>query len=148
MYSMYHLQLAVGIAIVGFIFTSRPWLQTLHGLSPEAGFVAKVIAMISAILILYWIDPTIKIVHHVQAIGVLMVYTAFMMIFNYQSDWIEDSGSENVGDQTVDGAIYNRSRTILNLNPELARLMTFVVAPFLFTYFGSKFIRSGQKINV
>ena len=145
---MYHLKLAIGIATVGFIFTSRPWLQTLHSLSPEAGFVAKIIAMISAILILYLFDPTIKIDHHGQAIGVLMVYTAFMMIFNYQSDWIEESGSENVGDQTVDGAIYNRSRTILNLNPELARLVTFVAVPFMFTYFVSKFIRSGQKINV
>jgi hypothetical protein len=145
---MYHLKLALGIATIGFIFTSRPWLRTLHGLSPEVGLVAKLIAMLSSILILYWFDPSIKIIHHGQALGVLMVYTAFMMIFNYQSDWIEDSGSDNVGDQTVDGAVYNRSRTILNLNPELARLMTFVVVPFLFAYLGSKFVRSGQKINI
>jgi hypothetical protein len=145
---MYHLQLAFGIAVVGFIFTSRPWLQILHKLSPEVGLVAKLIAMLVSILILYLFDPSIKIVHHGQALGVLMVYTAFMMIFNYQSDWIEESGSDNVGDQTVDGALYNRSRTILNLDPELARLLTFVAIPFLFTYFGSKFVRSGQKINV
>ena len=145
---MYHLRLALGIAMVGFVFTSRTWLNLMHRLSPEVGLLIKTLAAFVSILFLYWADPSIKIVHKGQAVGILLVYTAFMMIFNYQSDWVQESGSDNVGDQTVDGAIYTRARRSLNLDPELARLVTFVLVPFIFVYFGSKFIRSGQKINV
>ena len=85
---------------------------------------------------------------HTKAAGVFLIYVAFMMIFNYQSDWIEESGSENVGDQTADGAVYHRTREALNLSPELARLVTFVLVPFLLVFAGSRLVRNGQKVRM
>ena len=93
-------------------------------------------------------DPSIKFVHHRQVIGVLLLYVAFVMIFNYQSDWIQDANAEDVGDQTIDGAVYHRSREVLKLSPEVSRVLTFVVVPFLLVLVGSRFVHHGQKLNI
>ena len=145
---MIHLRLAGAIAVLGLLFTSRPWLQWLHTLSPEAGLFIKHSVILLAIYTLARIDPTIKFVHHSQALGVLLVYVSFVMIFNYQSDWIQDAKSANVGDQTLDGAVYHRARNVLKLEPEPARIMTFVVVPFLLVLAGSRLVRNGQKLNI
>ena len=93
-------------------------------------------------------DPTLKLEHKTQALGVVMVLAAFNMIFNYQSEWIDESGSENVQVQTPDGALYHRARTILGLNPDMARIVVFVLVPFILVFFGSRLIRNGTKLNI
>jgi hypothetical protein len=145
---MIHLKLALTIAAVGFVFTSKPWLQWLHTFSPEVGLLIKNMVIFFVILLLDRVDETLRIEQHTQALGVLLVYLSFVIIFNYQSDWIEDSKSDNVGDQTIDGAVYHRARTTFGLSPETARLVTFVVIPFILMLLGSKFVRNGQKIDV
>jgi hypothetical protein len=143
-----HIRLAAAFALVGFIFTSKLWLRWLHGLGPEHGLVVKWVAILGAILLLDWADPTLKLEHRTQALGVVMVLAAFNMIFNYQSEWIDESGSGNVQIQTPDGALYRRARTILGLNPDMARLFVFVLVPFVLVFFGSRLVRNGSKINV
>ena len=145
---MMHLKLALAVAFVGFVFTSRQWLQALQKLGPEPGMIAKQLSILVAIFILASADPSIKFATHHQAIGVLLVYVAFNIIFNYQSEWISDVGASNVERQTPDGAVYHRSRTNLNLNPDMARLVTFVVVPFVMVLVGSKLLRNGQKLNL
>jgi hypothetical protein len=83
---------------------------------------------------------------HQQALGFLLVYVSFSMIFNYQSEWITDSGAENVERQTPDGAVYHRVRN-LGLNPDAARIVTFVIVPFVLFLVGSQFIKRG-KLNL
>ena len=145
---MIHVKLAGALALVGLVFTSRPWLKFLHTFTPEAGLFIKNALILGVILFLDLIDTSIKFKHSTQALGVLFVYMAFIIIFNYQSDWIQESGSENVGDQTIDGAIYHRARVSLGLQPGMARLLTFVLIPFVLVLFGSKFIKNGQKVIV
>ena len=144
---MWHLQLAGAFGVLGFVFTSRPWLQWLDTLSPEMGFMVKTAVIFLVVLGLQGIDGLIKM-NHGQTLGVLFVYTAFLMIFNYQSGWIKDSGSANVELQTADGIAYHRSKNSLNLNPEMARLVSFVVVPVLLVLVGSIFIRRGQNVNL
>jgi hypothetical protein len=145
---MMHLKLALAIAFIGFVFTSRQWLQVLQKLSPETGMIAKQLSILVAIFILAWADPSLRFKRHHQAIGVLLVYVAFNIIFNYQSEWISDVGASNVERQTPDGAVYHRSRTNLNLNPELARIVTFVIVPFAMVLGGSRLIRNGQNLSL
>jgi ABC-type branched-subunit amino acid transport system permease subunit len=145
---MMHLKLALAIAFIGFVFTSRQWLQVLQKLSPETGMIAKQLSILVAIFILTWADPTLRFKRHHQAIGVLLVYMAFNIIFNYQSEWISDVGASNVERQTPDGAVYHRSKTNLNLNPEMARIVTFVFVPFVMVLGGSKLLRNGQNLNI
>ena len=96
---------------------------------------------------MHLIEPNIAL-PHVRAAGVFLIYVAFMMIFNYQSDWIAESGSDDVGDQTVDGAVYHRAREVLKFSPEMARLLTFVVVPFALAFMGSRLVKRGQRMNL
>lgn len=145
---MIHLRLALAFALVGLIFTSRTWLRWLHTLPPEAGLLVKYASILFVILFFTWADPTVKLVHKKQALGALLLYMSFNIIFNYQSEWIDDSGSSNVGKQTPDGALYHRAKNTLNLDPELARILTFVVVPFALVMFGSRLVRNGSKVNL
>jgi len=145
---MIHLRLALAFALVGLVFTSRPWLRWLHSLGPEQGMLIKWCSILVAIFLLDYADPTLKMEHHTQALGVIMVLAAFNMIFNYQSEWIDDSGSGNVQVQTPDGALYRRARQNLGLDPEWARILVFVLVPFMLVFFGSRLVRNGKKINI
>ena len=101
-----------------------------------------------AIIIINYLDTSIKLEYKTGALGIFLVYMAFMIIFNYQSKWVEEAGSSNVQDQTPDGVLYLRSRTNLNLNPEVARIVTFVLVPFVLAFIGSRLLRRGQKLNL
>ena len=144
---MTHLKLASLIAAAGLIFTSRTWLNFLHKFEPETGLLIKNAVVLFVIYLTHLIDPSVS-VPHVKAAGAFLIYLAFMMIFNYQSDWIEESGSGNVGDQTVDGAVYHRARETMNLKPELARLVTFVLVPFVLVFAGSRLVKRGQRMRL
>jgi len=145
---MIHLRLAIAFGVVGLVFTSRPWLRWLHTLTPEQGLAVKWMAILASIFLLDVADPTLKLTHKTQALGVVMVLAAFNIIFNYQSEWIDESGSANVQVQTPDGALYHRARIDLGLSPEMARIAVFVVVPFVLVFFGSRLVRSGQKLNL
>lgn len=145
---MVHLRLALAFAFVGLVFTSRPWLRWLHRLSPEQGLVVKWAAILGSIFVIDAADPTLKLEHKTQALGAIMILAAFNMIFNYQSEWIDESGSPNVQVQTPDGALYHRARSNLGLPPEVARITVFVIVPFVLVFFGSRLVRSGTKLNV
>ena len=145
---MIHLRLALAFAATGFIFTSKFWLRWLHRLSPEQGLFVKWVAILGTIFLIDLADPTLKLEHKTQAIGAVMVLAAFNMIFNYQSEWIDESGAENVQVQTPDGALYHRARTNLGLGPAAARILVFVFVPFLLVFFGSRLVRNGTKLNI
>ena len=132
---MEHLRLASAIAAVGFIFTSRPWLGIMNRMSPEAGLLVKNVIIFLTILGLHYIDGIVGPPHR-QALGILLVYSAFSVIFNYQSEWISESGAENIEEQTTDGALYHRARMFFS--PDVSRLIVFVLIPFLFILVGSR----------
>jgi hypothetical protein len=141
-----HVRLAGAVALAGLIFTSRTWLGWINTLGPEMGLIVKNIIIFTVIYILNAIDDVIGPPRR-QALGYLLMFMAFNIIFNYQSGWIEDLGAENVERQTPDGAIYHRARG-LGLGPDAARIVTFVLAPFLLFMAGSFMLRNGQKLNL
>lgn len=130
------MELALAIATVGFIFTSRPWLRWLNTLSPEVGLLVKNIIIFSVV---YGIHVFVGGVEkpHVQALGILLIYMSLNIVFNYQSRWIEEAGTPEVEKQTPDGATYERMRETLGMSPDTARIFTFVVVPFILVFIGS-----------
>jgi len=136
------------MAITGFLFTSRTWLNFLQKFGPEIGLIIKYISIVVTIFILDLADPTIKLEQPRRALGAVLVAMAFLMIFNYQSQWVEDAGADKVETQTPDGAVYHRARNVMKLEPDQARILTFVVVPFLLVLAGSRLVRNGQKLNV
>jgi hypothetical protein len=141
---MNHTRLTLVIAVIGFVFTSRPWLQWLNTLSPEGGLLVKNVVAFLCIYAIHFTDGLVAR-PHIQALGTLMLYTAFMMIFNYQSEWIADIHAHNVEKQTPDGAMYHRARNF-GLMPDAARIVTFVVVPTLLIFIGSR-IRD-QRVRI
>jgi hypothetical protein len=141
-----HVKLAGAVALAGFVFTSRPWIGWINTLGPEAGLIVKNIIIFIVIYILNIVDDVIGPPRR-QALGYLLMFMAFNIIFNYQSEWIEDLGATNVERQTPDGAIYHRVRGA-GLRPDAARIVTFVLAPFLLFTIGSFMLRNGQKLNL
>jgi hypothetical protein len=144
---MTHLKVAGLIALAGFVFTSRTWLQFLNKMSPEAGLLIKNLVVLAVIYALHFTDGAVSMPHK-SALGIFMIYVAFMMIFNYQSDWIAESGSDDVGDQTADGAVYHRARETFNFSPEIARVVTFVLVPFVLAFAGSGLVKRGQMMHL
>lgn len=141
------LRLAAAIATAGFIFTSRPWLRWLNTLSPEVGLLVKNIIIFLIVYGLHvFVDGGVR-PPHVQALGLLLVYTGFMTVFNYQSRWIEEASAPEVEKQTPDGAMYERARTTLGLSPDTARIVTFVIVPFVIVLIGSHLNRSKIRID-
>jgi hypothetical protein len=140
------LRLASAIAAAGFIFTSRPWLRWLNTLSPEVGLLVKNVVIF---LIVYGLHVFVGgvVTPHVQALGLLLVYTGFTLVFNYQSRWIEEAPAPEVEKQTPDGAMYERARTTLGMSPDVARLFVFVLVPFILVFVGAKMNRSKIRID-
>jgi hypothetical protein len=145
---MLHLRLAATFAVLGFVFTSKQWLQWLNKYSPETGLIIKHFVILLSIYILAWSDPYIKFVHHHQAIGILLLYVTFVMIFNYQSEWIKDIKADNVEEQTFDGVVYHRSKQFLNIEPQIARIVSFVIIPFILVIIGSQLVHRKQNVNL
>lgn len=143
---MLHVKLAGAVALTGFVFTSRTWIGWINTLGPETGLIVKNIVIFSVIYILNSIDDVVGPPRR-QALGYLLVFMAFNVIFNYQSEWIDDLGAKNIDRQTPDGAIYHRVRGT-GLGPDAARLVTFVVAPFILFTLGSYMLKNGQKLNL
>jgi len=143
-----HVRLAFAFALVGFVFTSKTWFGILSRLGPETGLALKYVSIVATIFFIIRVDPSLKFGTANQNIGAVLVALAFLMVFNYQSEWIEDSGAEHISVQTPDGAIYRRARQNLGLNPDVARLVTFVLVPFFLVLGGSKLLRNGQKLNL
>jgi len=141
-----HARLAGAVALAGLIFTSRSWLEWINTLGPEAGLVVKNFVIFGVIFLLHFVDGLVGPPRR-QAAGFLLIYIAFDIIFNYQSGWIKDAGVENVERQTPDGAIYHRARGA-GLGPDAARIVTFVVAPFLLFMTGSFMIGNVRKLNL
>jgi hypothetical protein len=139
-----HLRLAGAIAATGFVFTSKPWLRFLDRLSPEVGLILKNIIIFLVIFGLHYVDGLIGPPHR-QALGFLLMYSAFNIIFNYQSHWITDVGAENVEHQTPDGALYERARSLFS--PDISRLVVFVLIPFIFILTGSTLIPKRVKLD-
>jgi len=140
------LRLATAIAAAGFIFTSRPWLRWLNTLSPEMGLLVKNIVIFLVIIGFHVIDGSVR-PPHVQTIGILLIYTAFTLVFNYQSRWIDEAGTAEVEKQTPDGATYERARTMLGMSPDTARLFTFVLVPFVLVFVGTRLQRGAIKLE-
>jgi hypothetical protein len=141
-----HVKLAGAVALAGLLFTSRTWIGWINTLGPEAGLIVKNLVIFIVIYVLNAVDGVVGPPRR-QALGYLLMFMAFNIIFNYQSGWIEDLGAENVERQTPDGAIYHRVRGA-GLGPDAARIVTFVLAPFLLFLVGSFVFRSGRKLNL
>ena len=90
-----------------------------------------------------------------QTIGELLMVFAFFIIVDQESAWVayvvgEDEGKKKdypvVYTQAEDGAVYYLWSTYVTSNPEVARILTFVVTPVVLMSAGL-YLTGGAKVR-
>jgi hypothetical protein len=140
--------LALVIASMGFLFSSREWILQLNALNPVQGLlVYYVILYIS----LYFLSKAgliiydLKIENAVQVFGLLLITFAFFITVDWESQWIQYVTKQNVEQastvfyESEDGAtffLWSQLFPPIPENMEKLRLLTYVVTPFILTLIG------------
>jgi hypothetical protein len=140
--------LALVIASMGFLFSSREWILQLNALNPVQGLlVYYAILYIS----LYFLSKAgliiydLKIENAVQVFGLLLITFAFFITVDWESQWVQYVTKQNVEQastvfyESEDGAIMYLWSQVYPMKPENMenlRLLTYVLTPFLLTLVG------------
>lgn len=142
--------LAVIIASLGLLFSSRFIILWLNTLSPLLGLLVYYVIMYGMFIALGHFGLIIfgiKIKHPLQTLGLLMITFALFIVINWESPYVNilTKGSmDNVSviySQSEDGAVWYLWNSIIGItNLAVLRLLTFVFTPFLLVIIGSLFV--------
>jgi hypothetical protein len=139
--------LAVTLAVMGFLFSSREWILYLNSLNPIQGLVIYYIILYSSLTILSKMGLVvfnIKIQNPVQTFGLLLITFAFFIIVDWESQYVQlitkgnIEQASNVFYQAEDGATWYFWTNVVGVKDvETARWLTFVITPFILTLIGA-----------
>jgi len=139
-------QLAVAIAIMGFVLTSRQWILWLNTLTIVGGFLVYYALLYGALYVLEKMGLVVfgfKIKDPKQTVGLLLISFSFFAICNWENPYVQYvttgsfSGASNVFYQTEDGLLWEATTHLLpTLSVEVQRIFAFVVMPFLIALLG------------
>ena len=148
--------LAVVLAFMGFAFSTRQWLLFLSGLSPLEGLIIYYIILYASLYVLSRLDLVvlgIKIKEPLQTFGLLLITFAFFIVADFESAWTQFvttgtwGGMSNVYIQSEDGALFWIFQQLLPMgSPELWRLLTYCISPFLIALIGG--LLASEKIKL
>jgi hypothetical protein len=141
------LSLAISIAIMGFVLSSREWILFLNSLDPVQGLFVYYVILYSSLTVLSYLGLVIfniKIKNPIQTFGLILITFAFFITVDWESPYIQLITKGNVENastifyQSEDGATwYFWSNVVGVKNIETLRLLTFVLTPFLLCLIGS-----------
>jgi hypothetical protein len=149
------LALASIFAVMGYMLTTRPWLRYMDRLSPISGLgVYYLILTVSILALEYFglVIAGIKFGSVRQTIGTMMVLMAFFIIVDWESCYVNivNRGScdpvSNVYMQAEDGAVFYLWSKITD-NVQKARILTYVVTPFVLALLGQNLITGKVTIS-
>ena len=139
--------LAIVFSVMGFVISSREVIMFMNGLNPIAGLVLFYGILYGSLYILSYAGLIIykfKIDNPIKILGLLLITFAFFIIVNWESAYIQFVTMGNMGGaspmflQSEDGAVWYFWYDIMNVNNiEIARLLTYVLTPFLLVLIGS-----------
>lgn len=152
----HELGLALALAVIGFIFSSRSWILFLDGLSPLQGLIVYYVILYICLYILSRLDLVIfgfKIKEPLQTFGLLLITFAFFICVDWESPYIQFATGRSVEDissvlfQAEDGAVWFLWQSIIPwADIELLRLLTYVASPFLMALIGGLLV--SEKIRL
>jgi hypothetical protein len=133
--------LALVFAVIGFFLTLRGFVGWLDVLTPLAGLVVYYVLLYSAIYVLSKFGLVIfglRIEKPLQIIGLGLITFAFFMIVNWESEYVNlvtvgtSTGVSQAYWASEDGAVWYLWYHVVGVKDiEIARLLTFVLTPFL-----------------
>lgn len=148
--------LAVAIAFMGFMFSTRTWLLFLNGLSPFSGLVVYYVVLYASLAVLSKMGLVVfgfRIKDPMQTLGLMMITFSFFVVVNWSSQWVQYvttgsyQGVSVVFLQSEDGAIWSLWSNLLPLAGDFTiRILSFVVSPFLLTVTGSYLVQRKVKL--
>lgn len=146
--------LAIAFAIIGFLLTTRLFLNTLEGLNLFLGFIVYYSIIFLTIFILSKLDLVIfglKIENFSQKIGLIFITFSFFILVNLESPYVNivtHGTAENVSNiyfMSEDGLVWGFWSLMFN-NVTLLRVLTFMVTPFILTLLGGLLV--SEKLEV
>lgn len=138
------LRLPIVFAALGFLFSSRTWIKHLDALSPISGLIIYYIILTTVVLLLEYfglIVAGIKFDSLSHTIGTMLIIFSFFIIVSWESCYVNTitkgdcDGVSTVYLQSEDGATYY-FWSLFTSNIELARILTYVITPFVLTLAG------------
>jgi len=149
------LALVLVITFMGFAFSLRQFVQFLDTLNPFTGLIVYYVILyfslyaLSKLGLVIW---KIRIKSPLQVLGALLITMAFFITVDWESPWIQyitgRAGSDvsNVLYQSEDGAFWYLWSFITS-NPEILRILTYVITPCILTLAGVIFVKRAELIG-
>lgn len=139
------LKTAAAFALMGYLFSSRKFILFLNAQNPFQGLLFYYLQLFVTLEILQYFGLVIggiRMTSLAQTIGELLIVFAFFIIVDQESEWVAYVVGQQEGDypvvytQAEDGAVYYLWNTYVTKNPEVARILTFVVTPAILVSLG------------
>lgn len=152
------LKTAAVFAVLGYLFSSRKLILFLNSMNPFQGLLFYYLQLFVTLEVLQWFGLVVggvKMVSLTQTIGELLMVFAFFIIVDQESAWVAYVVGENEGKkkdypivytQAEDGAVYYLWSTYVTSNPEVARMLTFVLTPVVLMSAGL-YLTGGAKVR-
>lgn len=158
------LVLPIVFALLGFIFSARPWIKFLDRQSPPVGLLIYYTIIFTTLMLLQHfglIVADVKFDSVAHALGALLIIFSFFVIFSWESYYIaqvvddvsEDATQQratstsvvsNVYLESEDGSVYYFWYNIMGYSVELSRKLTYILTPFVLTILGLLLIKNRQ----
>jgi hypothetical protein len=145
--------LAVALAVMGFVFSTREYLLFLDSLSPFEGLIIYYVVLYISLYALSKLGLVIfgfKVQSLVQTAGLLMVTFSFFLVVDWTSGWVGIvTGKPNISNvflQDEDGAVWWLWSQVIS-NAELCRFATFVFTPFALALSGGLLVSKKVKLG-
>ena len=139
--------LAVSLAVMGLVFSTREWILYLNSLNPIQGLLIYYIILYSSLIVLSKMGLVvfnIKIKNPIQTFGLLLITFAFFITVDWESPYVQlitkgnIEQASNVFYESEDGAIWFFWTNVVGVKDvETARWLTFVITPFILTLVGA-----------
>lgn len=149
---------AAAFALLGYIFSSRQLILFLNSMNPFQGLLFYYLQLFVTLEVLQWFGLVVggvRMTSLTQTLGELLMVFAFFIIVDQESAWVAYVVGENEGKkkdypvvytQAEDGAVYYLWSTYVTSDPEVARMLTFVVTPAVLVAIGL-FITGGTRVR-
>jgi hypothetical protein len=150
--------LAIFIAILGFVFSTREFILFLNVLDPIEGLIVYYLILYSMLTLLSYFGLVIfniKIKNPIQTFGLLLITFAFFITVDWESPYIQlitKGNTENASVifyQAEDGATWYFWNNIMGIKDiETLRLLTFVFTPFLLCLIGGYLVTRVELVSL
>lgn len=145
---------AISLAILGFIFTTKPYINFINNMTPPTGYFFNLIMFYAFILILSYLGMTFigfKIDRWDKVFGMFFITYAMLLITNFNSPYFNLSlgypieNISNIYFQSADGAVWFLWLKLWD-NMVFLRMMTYVFTPFALVCIGGFLIKDEVQV--